>query len=85
MSAVKTTERMTLDVPAALQAICSTGKGRCWHCDHPLPCADEAIQTGWDVRRVEGERVASIIVLCPRCRAKPKVLKSPQKSLAARL
>ena len=73
-SAVKTQERVRLDVNGALHAICSTGKGRCWHCDRRLPRVERAIVTGWDVQRIEGERVASIILVCPRCqreRAKP--------------
>ena len=67
MSAVKTPERIGLDVHAALHAICSTGKGRCWYCDARLPRAEEAVGTGWYVQRVEGERVASIILICPNC------------------
>ena len=56
-----------LDVKAALYAICSTGKGRCWYCDQKLPRAEEAIEAGWHVQRVEGGRVASIILVCPTC------------------
>jgi hypothetical protein len=56
-----------LDVKAALRAICSTGKGRCWYCDQKLPQTEEAIQTGWHVQRVEGDGVASIILVCPTC------------------
>ena len=56
-----------LDVPAALHAICSTGKGRCWYCDWKLPPAEEAIDAGWHVQCVEGEHVASIILVCPKC------------------
>ena len=56
-----------LDVPAALHAICSTGKGRCWYCDYHLPHVEEALGAGWDVQRVEGGRVASIILVCPKC------------------
>jgi hypothetical protein len=74
-----------LDVDAALHAICSTGKGRCWYCDRRLPRAHEAIITRWDVQRVEGERVANIILICPRCQLKPEDLKAPERSLAARL
>jgi hypothetical protein len=59
-----------LDVHAALDAICSTGLGRCWYCDRKLPAAEEAIDVGWHVQRVEGERVASIILICPKCRHK---------------
>ncbi len=85
LSAVKTPERIVLDVRDALHAICSTGKGRCWHCDRRLPRAEEAARTGWDVQRVQGERVASIILICPRCQLKPKGMKAPEPSLAARL
>lgn len=56
-----------MDVHEALRAICSTGEGCCWYCDRKLPEEEEAIGTGWDVRRVEGERVASIILVCPSC------------------
>ncbi len=56
-----------MDVRGALRAICSTGKGHCWYCDVRLPGAREAIVTGWDVRRIPGERVASIILICPKC------------------
>lgn len=83
MSAVKTPERFVLNVPDALHAICSTGKGRCWHCDRRLPRLAEAVRAGWDVQRVEGERVASIILICPRCQMKPKELGVFEPSLAA--
>lgn len=56
-----------MDVHEALRAICTTGEGCCWYCDRKLPGAEEAIRTGWDVKRLEGERVASIILVCPRC------------------
>lgn len=56
-----------MDVREALHAICGTSKGRCWYCDVRLPLAEEAIYTGWDVQRVEGERVANIILVCPTC------------------
>ena len=57
-----------MDVAEALRAICTTGEGCCWYCDQRLPSeADEAIGAGWDVKRVEGERVASIILVCPEC------------------
>jgi hypothetical protein len=58
---------LSLDVNAALHAICPTGKGRCWYCDLKLPPAEEAIDAGWQVQRVEGDRVASIILVCPAC------------------
>jgi hypothetical protein len=85
LSAVKTRERVVLDVHNALHAICSTGKGRCWYCDHRLPHVEEAVHTGWDVQRVEGQRVASIILVCPRCQLKPKELAVAANSLSARL
>ena len=81
MSAVKTPERIVLDVMDELHAICSTGKGRCWYCDRRLPRAVEAVRTGWDVQRVEGERVASIILICPRCQLQPEDLNAPENSL----
>lgn len=56
-----------MDVTAALRAICSTGKGYCWYCDEKLPAAEEAIRRCWDVERVAGDRVASIILVCPEC------------------
>jgi len=56
-----------MDAHEALRAICSTGEGYCWFCDHKLPGEEEAIRTGWDVKRIEGERVASIILVCPSC------------------
>ena len=67
LSTVKALPRRKLDVRAALHAICSTGKGRCWYCDRRLPRVGEAVRTGWDVQRVEGEPVASIILVCPIC------------------
>jgi hypothetical protein len=70
MNPVNARRFSNLDVNAALHAICSTGRGRCWHCDRKLPPAEEAIQAGWDVRSVEGERVASIILVCPICQRK---------------
>lgn len=56
-----------MDVHEALRAIGSTGEGCCWYCDCRLPEAEEAIRAGWDVKRIEGERVASIILVCPSC------------------
>jgi hypothetical protein len=85
LSAVKTSERIALDVRDALHAICSTGKGRCWFCDRRLPRVDEAVHKGWDVQRVEGERVASIILVCPGCQLKSEDLNAPESSLAARV
>ena len=56
-----------MDVHGALHAIASTDEGYCWYCDRKLPVAKEAIDTGWDVQRLPGERVASIILVCPPC------------------
>jgi len=56
-----------MNVSEALRAICTTGEGCCWYCDSHLPAEDQAISTGWDVQRVAGERVASIILVCPDC------------------
>jgi hypothetical protein len=56
-----------MDVSEALRAICSTGEGYCWYCDRRLPAAEEAIRDGWDVQRVNGDRIASIILVCPMC------------------
>jgi len=84
LSGVNTPERMVLNVYDALDAICSTGKGRCWFCDRRLPRLPEAVRTGWDVQRIEGERVASIILICPRCQVKPEELEVHVRSLAAR-
>jgi len=85
LSAVKAPERIALDVHAALHAICSTGKGRCWYCDLRLPRAEEAVGMGWDVQRVEGVRVASIILVCPQCQPKQAEPKVPARPLVARL
>jgi hypothetical protein len=60
-------ERFSIDVREALRAIATTGKGRCWYCDVRLPRAAVATRTGWDVQRLEGERVANIILVCPAC------------------
>jgi hypothetical protein len=70
LSLIKSRRSSCLDVNAALYAIGSTGRGRCWHCDRKLPTAEEAIDAGWHVQCVEGERVASIILVCPKCRRK---------------
>ncbi len=70
LSLTKTRRTSNLDVPAALFAICTTGKGRCWHCDRKLPPFREAIEAGWDVQRIGGEPVASIILICPKCQSK---------------
>jgi hypothetical protein len=63
-----------MDVHEALRAICTTGEGYCWYCDHKLPAAEEAIETGWDVQRLNGERVASIILICPTCQREKEEL-----------
>jgi hypothetical protein len=65
-----------LDVRAALRAICSTGKGHCWFCDRRLPRVEEAVGTGWAVLRVEGQRVASIILVCPKCQVRNSKLET---------
>jgi hypothetical protein len=70
MRLVKTGKSSNLDVNGALYAICSTGRGRCWHCDRKLPPVEQAIGAGWNVQRVEGGHVASIILVCPKCRQK---------------
>ena len=57
-----------LNVPEALHAIATTGDGYCWYCDNRLPLSGhEAVDAGWDVQRIPGERVASIILVCPAC------------------
>jgi hypothetical protein len=56
-----------MDVSEALRAICTTGEGYCWFCDRRLPAAEEAIRDGWDVQRLNGERLTSIILVCPTC------------------
>jgi hypothetical protein len=68
-------KRLPIDVREALKAICTTGKGRCWHCDARLPKARRAIRDGWDVQRLEDYPVASIILVCPVC-LKSKVVDS---------
>lgn len=60
-------KRLPIDVAAALHAICSTGKGRCWYCDGKLPGEAEALRSGWDVQRFDEQPVASIILVCPCC------------------
>ena len=70
MRLIKASKPSDLDVNGALHAICSTGRGRCWHCDRKLPGAEEAINAGWYVQRVDGQRVASIILVCPKSRRK---------------
>jgi hypothetical protein len=63
-----------MDVHEALRAICTTGEGYCWYCDRKLPAAEEAIGAGWDVQRLNGERVASIILICPTCQREKEEL-----------
>ncbi len=60
-------KRLPINVHEALKAICTTGKGRCWHCDAKLPKARRAIREGWDVQRIDDYPVASIILVCPAC------------------
>jgi len=59
--------RLPVNVCEALEAIATTGKGRCWYCDSRLPAADRAIGDGWDVQRIDEHPVASIILVCPAC------------------
>jgi len=70
MRLIKASKSADRDDNGALHAICSTGRGRCWHCDRKLPAAEEAIGAGWYVQRVDGHSVASIILVCPKCRRK---------------
>ena len=70
MRSQKVVGSVRFNVEEALNAICAHGKGRCWYCDARLPSAKRAIRTGWDVRRVEEQPVASIILVCPSCSAK---------------
>lgn len=58
---------LPVNVQEAIEAIATTGKGRCWYCDARLPLAERAISEGWDVQRIVEEPVASIIVVCPEC------------------
>ena len=68
MNDLREAKRLPIDVHAALKAICTTGMGRCWHCDVRLPKARSAIREGWDVQRIDDYPVASIILVCPACR-----------------
>jgi hypothetical protein len=63
----KRSSRLPVNVYEALEAIATTGKGRCWHCDERLPAAPQAIAAGWDVQRIDELPVASIILVCPGC------------------
>ena len=67
MNNLQAAKRLSLNVAEALKAICTTGKGRCWHCDAKLPKARRAIREGWDVQRIDDYPVASIILVCPAC------------------
>ena len=67
MSNLTEAQRLPIDVCEALKAICTTGKGRCWHCDANLPKARRAIREGWDVQRLDDYPVAGIILVCPAC------------------
>ena len=58
---------LPVNVHEAIEAIATTGKGRCWYCDGRLPLAERAISEGWDVQRIDEEPVASIIIVCPEC------------------
>ncbi len=58
-----------MNVPEALHAIATTGDGCCWYCDCHLPRRGaKAVKDGWDVQRIPGDHVASIILVCPACR-----------------
>jgi len=67
LNSVTVPRRLPIDVTAALHAICSTGKGRCWYCDVKLPPESEALHEGWDVQRIDDHPVANIILVCPHC------------------
>lgn len=67
MNDLQAAKRLPVDVREALKAICTTGKGRCWHCDAKLPKTRRAIRDGWDVQRINDHPVASIILVCPAC------------------
>ena len=67
MNDLGTPARLPVNVREALEAICAYGKGRCWYCDARLPSARKAIRDGWDVQRIDGQPVASIILVCPPC------------------
>lgn len=58
---------LPVNVHEAIEAIATTGKGRCWYCDARLPLAERAISEGWDVQRIDDHPVASIIIVCPEC------------------
>jgi hypothetical protein len=58
---------LPVNVHEAIEAIATTGKGRCWYCDARLPLAELAISEGWDVQRIDEQPVASIIIVCPEC------------------
>jgi hypothetical protein len=75
---------LPIDVHEALQAICTTGKGRCWYCDVKLPRAKRAIRAGWDVQRIDEHPVASIILVCPKCGERVTQEKSKALSVKAK-
>jgi hypothetical protein len=65
-----------MNVPEALRAIGTTGEGCCWYCDRKLPTSEEAIDTGWDVQRLNGDPALrdSIILVCPACQREKEEL-----------
>ncbi|MGH9356506.1 MAG: hypothetical protein ACRD10_10285 [Terriglobia bacterium] len=67
MNSATVPKTLPIDSTAALHAICTTGKGRCWYCDVKLPLETDAVREGWDVQRIDEQPVASIIVVCPHC------------------
>ena len=75
-----------MNVSEALDAIGTTGKGRCWHCDRKLPRAEVAIRKGWDVQRVFDHPIPSIILVCPTCLRKNGEMtrQEPLRSLSPR-
>ena len=56
-----------MEIQEVLRAVCGTGEGQCTYCDAKLPGEAQAIGSGWDLKRLEGERVASIVLICPGC------------------
>ncbi|MGH9454023.1 MAG: hypothetical protein ACRD2O_08655 [Terriglobia bacterium] len=68
MNSQGTAAKLSVEVHEALEAICGRGKGRCWYCDKDLPSTRRAIRQGWDVQRLPDHTVASIILVCPKCR-----------------
>jgi hypothetical protein len=76
--------RLPVNVHEALDAIATTGKGRCWYCDSRLPDAESAIRRGWDVQRIDEQPVASIILVCPECVSRESKLVRVQPVARAR-